>query len=453
LIKGGKLELRDLESFFEGVVPSIIATSSADGIPNVSYLSHVIMVDDDHVGLSNQFFSTTASNLAANPQAAILLVDGVHGGQCRLRATFERTVFEGPLFDRVSAQLDAVSAQVGMGGIMRLRGVDIFRVEEISIYPAPVPATIEPPPHEPLLQAAADLALTLGALAGDLDKALDRTLEWIQATLGCDLAAVFVADRQTKILTTAGSLGYDRSGIGSEIRFGDGLVGSAAARRHIVKISDLSRARRYSAAVHSSLPDENETRTIALPTDPKTMSQIAVPMVANGELQGVLLAESYRRLAFLSVHEAALTLAAQHLAAFLEMSEVSAVENRASAPAAPGHRRDLPQLKVAHYKFDDSVFIGDQYIIKGIAGRLLIHLLRIYLGTGRTEFTNRELRLSPALKLPEFKDNLETRLLLLRRRLADKASPIQLVSSGRGRLILHLEGEPVLTGDAESERP
>jgi hypothetical protein len=47
--------LRDLGACFEGVIPSILATASADGVPNVSYLSHVEFVDDAHVALSNQF--------------------------------------------------------------------------------------------------------------------------------------------------------------------------------------------------------------------------------------------------------------------------------------------------------------------------------------------------------------------------------------------------------------
>ncbi|QFY62421.1 GAF domain-containing protein [Rhizobium grahamii] len=442
--------LRDMERFFEGIVPSIIATSSARGIPNVSYLSHVVLVDDEHVGLSNQFFNTTLTNLSENPQAAILLVDGARGGQCRLRAVYEETVFDGPLFSRVSTQLDATSAQVGMAGIMRLRGVDIFRVLDITVYPSPVAAPIEPVASEPLLEASASLAMTLAGLPGQVDAALDATLEWMRDTLACGQAAIFLADENTGHLATAGSLGYERSGVGSEIPFGDGVFGSAARERQIVKISDLSRARRYSAAVKASAGNENLTRTIAPPMDAETMSQIAVPMVAGGRLVGVLGAESRQRLAFSVVHEAALTLAAQHLAAFIALSEASPEDQRPIPPASPPDR-SARRIDIRYFAFDDSIFIAGDYIIKGIAGRLLNHMLKTHAETGRTGFTNRELRLSTSLKLPEFKDNLETRLLLLRRRLADKASPIQLVPTGRGQFSLEFDGRPAFIAETEED--
>lgn len=50
------IRLRDLAACFEGVIPSIIATAAPDGTPNISYLSHVEVVDEEHVALSNQFF-------------------------------------------------------------------------------------------------------------------------------------------------------------------------------------------------------------------------------------------------------------------------------------------------------------------------------------------------------------------------------------------------------------
>lgn len=93
-------------------------------------------------------------------------------------------------------------------------------------------------------------------------------------------------------------------------------------------------------------------------------------------------------------------------------------------------------FRVVHHAYDDSVFIENEYLIKGVAGRLLIYFLRRYLSAGRTELRNREVRLAADLRLPDFKDNLETRLLLLRRRVEYKAAPVRLEHTGRGRIRL-----------------
>ncbi|WP_244427839.1 hypothetical protein [Sinorhizobium fredii] len=86
-------------------------------------------------------------------------------------------------------------------------------------------------------------------------------------------------------------------------------------------------------------------------------------------------------------------------------------------------------------------------MIKGVAGRLLAWMLEQHLANGRSEFTNREIRLDGGLRLPDFKDNLETRLLLLRRRLEEKALPIRLVRLGRGRIAVEVEGRVRLSRD------
>ena len=103
----------------------------------------------------------------------------------------------------------------------------------------------------------------------------------------------------------------------------------------------------------------------------------------------------------------------------------------ALAPAVSG-----TPVRVRHYAANDSVFINDDYLIKGVAGAIFWKLLRDYVQAGRTEFTNRELRLDPSIRLPDVADNLEARLLLLQRRLQENTPPMRIEKTGRGRFRL-----------------
>lgn len=127
--------LESIRSAFEGVMPSIIATCSADGTPNVGYLSQVSYVDSTHVALSFQFFNKTHRNLAENPRACVQVIEPVSMQHYQLELVFEQTQTEGPLFDKMRVKLDAIAALTGMTGIFKLQGADVFRV--LSCRPVP----------------------------------------------------------------------------------------------------------------------------------------------------------------------------------------------------------------------------------------------------------------------------------------------------------------------------
>ena len=96
----------------------------------------------------------------------------------------------------------------------------------------------------------------------------------------------------------------------------------------------------------------------------------------------------------------------------------------------------MPVAQVRFFAADGSVFLGTDYLIKGVAGRILWSLLNQYVAEGREEFTNREVRLDPTLDLPEYRDNLESRLILLKRRLEERDAPVRIEKTGRGRFRL-----------------
>jgi hypothetical protein len=131
-----------------------------------------------------------------------------------------------------------------------------------------------------------------------------------------------------------------------------------------------------------------------------------------------------------------------HLATALGMLEADQYEGALTPPPPPP---PLPTpagaVTVTYYQADDSVFVGGEYVIKGVPGRILWKLLGEHAADGRTAFTNRELRLDERLGLPVGNDNLEARLLVLRKRLAAQNCGIRLDRVGRGQLALHAAGQ------------
>jgi predicted pyridoxine 5'-phosphate oxidase superfamily flavin-nucleotide-binding protein len=457
-----EIGLEALERCFGGAIPAVLATASADGVPNVTYISRAHRVDDQRIALSNQFMTKTSRNLAANPVASLLLVDPSTHDEYRVTLRFERTVRRGSVFERLRADVEALASLQGMQDVFRLRAADIHRVLEIEHFePHPdgwVPDAVPTlRPLGPDVAALGRLAASIGR-AGDLDVLVDVALGALERELGYRHTLLLLADDESRSLFTIATHGLDAQGVGAEVRFGDGLIGLAAERCEPIRVAALGQAAKYAGAVRRGFEDDGATmREVPLPSLADSQSRIAVPCVAAGSIVGVLVADSPVMAAFGPGDEAILGVAATLLAnavvavrsndgdpndADPNDADPNDVESR-SAAVAPAVAAASPHaaattLAVRYYVSDGSVFVDGDYLVKGVPGRILWSLLRQYTDEGRTEFTNRELRRDPALELPGFKDNFESRLILLRRRLDERRVPLAIERTGRGRFRLQV---------------
>jgi adenylate cyclase len=112
-------------------------------------------------------------------------------------------------------------------------------------------------------------------------------------------------------------------------------------------------------------------------------------------------------------------------------------------PHASNDRADDSQdaaltLRVRRNPVDCSIFINGNYLIRGVAGAILWRTLGDYQRTRRTEFSYRELRLDSSLRLPDFADNLASRLILLQHRLEQQCPGIEIHKRARGRFELRV---------------
>jgi adenylate cyclase len=446
------LRLRDITTCFQGVIPSVIATSSKDGEPNITYVSQVFFIDDTHVALSCQFFNKTKQNVTENPYANVQVMDPVTNDAYQMDLRFDHSETSGPLFDTMFARIEAIASHTGMAGIFKLISADVYEVTSVwrvESFHRPLPAS-EPKPLPP-----ADKRSELRALqvvsdrlnrAPDLETLLSSLLAALRQELGFEHAMILLADEEQERLFTVASTGYGESGVGAEVAIGVGVIGTVAQSKKLMRISDVGGDLRYGRAIRGEAAAAGAqlasvlTPEIPLPGLPDARSHLGIPLLVQDRLVGVLAVESKNPLVIDEWHEAFLNIVGNQVAIaidrMLEDEEVLTPKHeRPSALPAPS--RKARALK--YYEGDDCVFVDGEYLIRNVPARILWRLLESYKNEGRVDFTNRELRLDPGLGLPAVKDNLESRLILLRKRLEEKCPDIRIPSCGRGHFRLEID--------------
>jgi len=432
-----RLTLRDLPSgCFDGVIPAVLGTCADDGTPNATWLSQVFLLDDRHIALSCQFFRKTRANLEANPRAQLLLVAPNSILQWRLDLRFLRSETQGRTFEAMKSRIEAIASVTRMEAVFALSSADVFEVDTIT------PIDVEQMTSRSLPDRSADRLLELSRLtevigsSTDLPTLVDSGLGFLASQLGYESVGIYLLEESEQALYALATHGFSTSGVGARVELGVGVIGTCAKHRIPIRIADVDRERLYGRAVQEQLEriKPGGERDIPLASVVGAKSLLAVPLLLQGKLFGVLATESQQPLTFNERDAQLLTTAGQLLAQGIALYRDDEVE-RETEPEPPSTSA-LGTLQVRYYEADDSVFVDGEYLIRGLPGKILWLLLSLRQDEGRTTFLNRELRLHPFLKMPAINDNLATRLLMLQRRLDDKQLPIQLHREERGRLRL-----------------
>ncbi|MGR8931833.1 MAG: GAF domain-containing protein [Gammaproteobacteria bacterium] len=435
------ITLESLRNCLDGAIPSAIATCANDGTPNISLLSQVQYVDSEHIALTYQFFNKTRNNILENPYATLSLSDPSTAVIYRLNIQYLHTETAGPLFEIMRAKLAGIAAHTGMANVFRLLGADLYRVLDIERVPGPsLPILNVRPSRLPALRQC----ISEFSACDDIDGLIDTLLKALTEKFGIKYAILSMLDNQYNSLFTLASCGYQTAGIGSEIPLGHGVIGIAGQMRVPIRIAHMVNEYGYGKAVRASMENIGLTTlletAIPMPGIPECRSQMAVPIKTKQRLLGVLYVESEQDCHFGYDEEDALVILSEHLAqAISSLPETGDTGVEQSKPISADRSTPGQTIRIRHFSRDHSVFVDETYLIKGVAGAIIWHLLQTHQRTGRRQFSNRELRLHPDLKLPDLSDNLETRLVLLRRRLAERDCGILLQKAGRGLFDLQVE--------------
>jgi hypothetical protein len=444
--------LPGLARCFHGIVPGSLATCGRDGTPNVTYLSQIRQVDARHVAISRQFFNKTSRNLEENPRATATVIDPVSFEQWKLGLRYVRSETDTPLFVEMALRIEAIASHTGMKGIFRLLSADVCEVEWVRavrgfLEPArdgevggkPVDGPMTEIRALSLVSCRINRAVDLESLLADVLAALDEVFRFRHSM-------ILLLDECGRTLVTIASHGYGGTGVGAEVSVAQGLVGTVAATGAPLRLSGMESMLRYSRAVRATVTaaggGADLRREIPLPGLPDAESQLALPLLVEDRLLGVLALESRDPLAFEEWHEEFLLVLANQIAIGIDRLSEPAEEEAAPGAKEPGRPGvEARRRSFVYYEADDCVFVDGEYLIRNVPGKILWKLLRARSREGRREFTNRELRLDASLGLPAVKDNLETRLILLRKRLELKCPDVRIVPVMRGRFALEVDGE------------
>src|SRR5262249_22065153 len=128
--------------------------------------------------------------------------------------------------------------------------------------------------------------------------------------------AILLHDEANRRLTTIASRGYGESGVGAEVGLGEGLIGTVARERRLLRLTSLEADLRYGRAIRREAEAGQRAlqAEIPLPGLLDAQSVLAIPLTVGDRLVGVIAAEDRDPMRFNEWHEAYLDVLANQIA-------------------------------------------------------------------------------------------------------------------------------------------
>ncbi|MEW5975133.1 MAG: SpoIIE family protein phosphatase [Acidobacteriota bacterium] len=153
--------------------------------------------------------------------------------------------------------------------------------------------------QEQILAVMVEMSREINAILS-LDELLQRIAELTRQFIDYQIFAILLVDETSEDLYFRFTIGYPPEIKNKHIKFGEGLVGTAAEKREAVLVADVTKDSRYINVVR------------------EVRSELAIPLISRNRVVGVLDIESPHPNYFTPHHQKVLTLLASQLAVAIE---------------------------------------------------------------------------------------------------------------------------------------
>ena len=173
-------------------------------------------------------------------------------------------------------------------------------------------------------------------ISSQINKTLDvnliasAMLNAMDEFFGFKYSMILLIDEKMQKLNVLATHGYEIKGIGASVKLGVGVIGIVAKKKKMMRMANLGMQRSYMNAIKNQINPEakNLSDEVELPGLKNAESQVAIPMLFNDELIGVLSVESKKINIFNNSDEILIGILANQTANALQNAKLYQLEQK-----------------------------------------------------------------------------------------------------------------------------